>query len=203
MLQASQDLQLQLHQLLCHCSLSEPCHGDVLIRAWEDRFLSEVFLDEDEEAAQGEELFRAAALRQQVEEPESQSEDDAGQEPRGAGWRGKGDPLMVGSSPVTRVLHYGAGLCSPGRWPIERRRLPGSPLLCNFRQLLKGFVIKLLDTKVFERLACGKVEDCPFGDELKVLREQVYRLFETAGEEPGRKTQSWLHRWSSVCSGPS
>ena len=192
MLQASQDLQQQLHQLtgkvlLCHCSLSEPCHGDVLIRAWEDRFLLDVFLDEDGEAAQAEELFRAAALRQEVGEPESQSEDEAGQEPRGAGWRGKGDPLMVGSSPLTRELHDGAGLCSPGLWPIERRRPPGSPLLCNFSQLLKGFVIKLLDTKVFERLACGKVEDCPFGDELNVQREQVYRLFETAGEEPRKK----------------
>ena len=192
MLQDSQNLQQQLHQLtgkvlLCHCSLSEPCHGDVLIQAWEDKFLSGAFLDEDEEAAQAEELFRAAALRQPVEEPESQSEEEAGQEPRGAGWRGEGDPLMVGSSPVKRELHDGAGLCSPGRWPIERRNLPESPLLCNFRRLLKGFVVKLLDTTVFERLACGKVKDCPMGEELNVLREQVYQLFETAGEEPRRK----------------
>ena len=76
MLDASQDLQQQLHQLsgevlLCHCSRSEPCQGDFLIRAWEDKFLAEVSLDANEGAAQAEELFGAAALRQQVEELES------------------------------------------------------------------------------------------------------------------------------------
>ena len=186
MLDALQDLQQQLHQLsgkvlLCHCARSEPSHGDVLIRAWENKFLAEVPPEAHEGAAQAEELFWAAALRQPVEEPESQSEDEPGQEPRGAGWRGKGNPLSVGSGPGERELHDGAGLCS-------QRLFPETPLLHKFWQLLKGFVVKLLDTKVFERLACGKVEECPFGEELRVSREQVYVLFETAGEEPRRKS---------------
>ena len=44
--------------LLCHCSQSESCHG--LIRAWEDKFLYNEEQDAGEEAAQAEELFRAA-----------------------------------------------------------------------------------------------------------------------------------------------
>ena len=66
--------------------------------------MAEVSSHTNEEAAQAEELFRAAALRQQVEEPESQSDDE------GAGWRGRGNPLSVGSGPAERELHDGAGL---------------------------------------------------------------------------------------------
>ena len=49
--------------LLCHCSPTEPCHGDVLTRAWEKRFLKAEEQESDDEAAQAEELFRAAELR--------------------------------------------------------------------------------------------------------------------------------------------
>ena len=69
--------QLTDKVLLCHCSQSESCHGDVLIRAWEDKFLNSEEQDADEEAAQAEELFRAAEQRQPLEEPESQSEDES------------------------------------------------------------------------------------------------------------------------------
>ena len=64
--------QLSDKLLLCHCSLSALCHGDVLILAWEKRFLNVERQELDEEATQ----FRAAELRQQVEEPESQSDDE-------------------------------------------------------------------------------------------------------------------------------
>ena len=102
LLNSSTNLQQKLHQLsdkilLCHCDLSEPCHGDVLSRAWEEKFLTVNANELDDEAAQAEELFRAAAMRQQVEEPESQSEDEPGQAPRGSGWRGVGPPLTTGS----------------------------------------------------------------------------------------------------------
>ena len=91
----SQPEQLSDKVLLCHCSPTEPCHGGVLIRACE--------------AAQAEELFRAAELRKQVEVPESQSDDEPGQEPRGAGWRGIGKPLCVGRGMHDREVHDGAG----------------------------------------------------------------------------------------------
>ena len=120
----SQLVQLTDKVLLCHCSLTEPCHGDVLIRTWQKRFVEAEGQDSEEEAAQAEELFRAAEQRSQVEEPESQSDDEPGQEPRGAGWRGTGEPLLVGRGPHEREVHDGAGLCSPGRWAIEKRNRP-------------------------------------------------------------------------------
>ena len=168
--------QLTDKVLLCHCSQSESCHGDVLIRAWEDKFLNSEEQDAGEEAAQAEELFRAAEQRQPLEEPESQSEDEPGQEPRGAGWRGVGKPLCVGR-----------GTRSPGRWPIEKRPLPQTTVLQNLKSLLKDFVTKQLKTEIFAKLACGRVDSCPFGHMLDELREQVYVLFEQAGEEPRKK----------------
>ena len=44
-----------------------------------------------------------------------------------------------------------------------------------------------LKTDVFARLACRRVTECPFGQEIDELREQVYVLFEKAGEEPRKK----------------
>ena len=82
--------QLGDKALLCQCEISDPCHGDVLIKAWEEKFLNQEQRDTTEAAAGAEELLRAAGLRGTVEQPESQSEDELGQEARGSGWRGQG-----------------------------------------------------------------------------------------------------------------
>ena len=98
-----------------------------------------------------------------------------------------GKPLCVGRGPHQRELHDGAGLCSPGRWPIKKRVLPQTPVLQNLKSLLKDFVTKQLKTEVFAKLACGRVDSCPFGQKLDELREQVYVLFEQASEEPRKR----------------
>ena len=36
----------------------------------------------------------------------------------------------------------------------------------------------------------GRVSECPYGQEIDELREQVYVLFEKAGEEPRKKESS-------------
>ena len=40
--------------------------------------------------------------------------------------QGSGPPIRVTHKNTTRSLHDGGGLCSPGRWPPGRRRLPGA-----------------------------------------------------------------------------
>ena len=100
-----------------------------------------------------------AAMRQQVEEPESQSEDEPGQAPRRSGWRGVGPPLVRGSGSATRELHDGAGLCSPCRWPFGKRRLPDNDTLTTARDLIKNFVTQHLSTDLFGKLACGRIEN--------------------------------------------
>ena len=202
MLKSSTDLQQKLHQLsdkvlLCHCDPSEACHGDVLISAWEDKFLAGNASGSEEETAQSEELFRAAAMRQPVEEPESQSEDEPGQAPRGSGWRGTGPPLTTGSGSATRELHDGAGLCSPGRWPLDKRRLPDNDTLNTARDMVKNFVTRHLSTDLFAKLACGRVKSCPFEDGLVDLREELYRLFQQAGSNPGAENPTRNLPWSS------
>ena len=42
----------------------------------------------------------------------------------GAGWLGVGPPLKVRQNYKVRDFEDGAGLCSPGRWPPSKRRLP-------------------------------------------------------------------------------
>ena len=159
----------------------------MLIRAWEEKFLAGDTNDPGDEAAQTEGLFRAAALRQTVEEPESQSEDEPGQEPRGAGWRGMEPPLTTGSGPATREIHDGAGLCSPGRWPIEKRRLPDNEVNDETRRMLKDFAAQHLSTDLFAKLACGRIESCPSGESLRELRDDVCKMFQREGAQPRKR----------------
>ena len=66
--------------VLCHCEVLELCHADAQIKAWEKRSLDPFPREIGEEATRAEELFRAAGLREMVEDPESHSKDESGQE---------------------------------------------------------------------------------------------------------------------------
>ena len=85
--------------------------------------------------------------------------------------------MMIGRGSKAREMHDGAGLCSPGRWLPEQRKLPENPVLSELQGMLKQYVVRYLGTDLFARLACGKVKECPF-DEIEQLREKVYQLFE-------------------------
>ena len=43
---------------------------------------------------------------------------------KGEGWWGYGHPIRAWKKSVQRDFVDGAGLCSPGRWPVQQRRLP-------------------------------------------------------------------------------
>ena len=172
--------------LLCHCETVAPCHGDVLIRAWERKFLKAIDPETPQEAAEAEELFQAAELRKNIVLTDSESEDEPGQAKRG--WRGSGPPMIIGRGEKAREFHDGAGLCSLGRWPPESRKLPDSRLLSELRGELREYATPLLDGALFSRLACGKVNEGPFlGRE--ELRETVYQKFEREGERPRKQPE--------------
>ena len=76
--------------LLCHCETDAPYHSDVLIRAWEKKFLNAIDPETRQEAAEAEELFQAAGLRRNIVGPESEPEDEPWQAKRGSGWRATG-----------------------------------------------------------------------------------------------------------------
>ena len=54
-------------------------------------------------------------------------------QPRGAGDWGRGSPLRIARKGIFRDLVDGGGLCSPGRWPKQRRTSRGTTLqrCCN------------------------------------------------------------------------
>ncbi len=56
----------------------------------------------------------------------------------GDGWRGAGLPWMVGRGALRKELQDRGGICSPGRWPPARRRLPplGAELAKAFEEML-------------------------------------------------------------------
>ena len=94
--------------LACHCPLHLPCHGDVIIQAFRDRFcVSSAKPPKDSEVEDAIEV---------------RSKEAAG---TGSGTRGRsggsptvqaglGDPIMVRNNGKERLLVDGGGLCSPG-----------------------------------------------------------------------------------------
>ena len=131
--------------LACHCAPHEPCHADVLMREYD--LLVGQATGEDDATSEEDELGQPKA-------------------PSGAGWRGRGDPLQAGHGARARGLREGGGLCSPGRWPPSKRRLP--PLGAELADLLgatmqeaehargKGF-----GRRVICQLACAQAADDP------------------------------------------
>ena len=97
---------------------------------------------------------------------ESDTEPDVEAAPAGAGWRGTGPPMVGGAGYKSRPFQDGLGLCSPGRWPPERRRLPsGAP------EALRGLIQRELSLlgrqsrysadEVFRRLIAGATQENP------------------------------------------
>ena len=112
---------------------------------------------------------------------------------RGEGWWGQGPPIKASKQSVLRDFIDGAGLCSPGRWPIRRRRLPDGHLVRRFRKILfDGFLKasgkveldgkKLGLKKLLNVLSLGHVKDQPFD---KSILEEVRSDLRSALKEVG------------------
>ena len=94
---------------------AERCHADVLISLFRQTFPTAHDRDrETQPPPTASVLDFLAKLRNELEEDEGSSADDGGP-PTGAGWRGKGQPMMIGSGCVTREVCDGQSLVSPGR----------------------------------------------------------------------------------------
>ncbi len=115
---------------------------------------------------------------------ESDTDADVDAEPAGAGVRGVGDPLEVGSHERRRVLCDGAGLCSLGTWPPWRRPARLQPPLAEVRNLLLQYLDELprhlgcTAEELFDRLAAGLVEVDPFGSDRGALEPLVSRVLD-------------------------
>ena len=100
--------------LLCHCRLDEACHGDYLLamahHAGEHQVPSMVDFVDD-------------GLPVRIEAPVN-AEPPELVPAVSAGWRGSGPPRVARHIGGDKPFCDGGGLCSPGRWPPAKRRLP-------------------------------------------------------------------------------
>ena len=91
---------------------------------------------------------------------------------------GLGPPMQTKYKGELRSIHDGAGLCSPGRWPVERRTAPASETGKELaRWCLRAFEdwVELEGEEkakdLFWRTAGGKLGGTPFGGEIYGFRE--------------------------------
>ncbi len=140
------------------------------------------------QAAREHEATKGFRARQLALESDTEADEDA--EPRGAGVRGFGDPLQVGSHDRRRDLCDGAGLCSLGIWPPWRRPPVSDPALLHVRALILNFIadlkhhINLTPLELFGKLAAGEVLADPFAAEEGGLRHLIDQVL-TALSAPG------------------
>ena len=154
--------------LLCHCRADEPCHGDILVEHAERGGRQEVGENAGlEEGAAADDGLPARLP------PEPGAEDDSLVGCSGPGWRGMGPPRRTQVMGRPRAFHDGGGLCSPGRWPRERRVLPegvGGSFFVELKTMLRDYWAEASGGKdelyTFAlRLAAGQVVENPFGEE--------------------------------------
>lgn len=124
--------------LVCHCALRERCHGDSIIAAFLRDFQGVDNLD-----------------------GETSSSDEAGNQKarRWLAWRRTAHTCRAGAR--WRDTKEGGGLCSPGRWLPERRRLPpaGADLGCRLARLADDHGIgRERVRRLLAQLASGHLE---------------------------------------------
>ncbi len=133
---------------------------------------------------------RAAAL-------ESDTDPDSDAEPLGAGARGMGSPMLVGSHEKLRPVCDGAGLCSLGAWPPWRRPVISSPQLLQARGHIMTYIINLQShlgmtaEHLFELLASGQIQEDPLAKDptgFRLLVDQVQQALRNDVYSPFART---------------
>ena len=115
---------------------------------------------------------------------------------------GNGRPLQVLKKGRSVPIHDGGGLCSPGRWPMERINLPAAPAGQRLRRILVEF---LTDTtketnielkQLWFKLAAGKATVSPFPNllvqehQLKLATHLQYHYTVAPRSPTDRKSQT-------------
>ena len=112
----------------------------------------------------------------------------SGPPPKGSGWVGVGPQLHLRSGYKIRPFEDGCGLCSPGRWPKGRRRLPDTTeLTVGLMRLLvcwaQGECLEL--ETLFFKLAAGSIVECPFPEHLlRMCRDLTAKWTKKQGTAP-------------------
>ena len=120
---------------------------------------------------------------------------------KGAGWWGQGPALKATRKGIPREFVDGAGLCSPGRWPIDQRVLPDDYTSRRLRKALEEGLDRAMkemrtrrkdDAFDMKRLlmesAIGRHEKSPFDEAL------VDEIGQTSGSSASRQVTAQAFR---------
>ena len=112
----------------------------------------------------------------------------------GAVCPGAGPPMQVSYKGEKRSIHDGAGLCSPGRWPVKRRKQAASERArSTIAWFVEAFDIWLSGVGeeaakgIFWKMAAGRVEQSPFEESVGEARSDLDRHLGRWGLDPLRK----------------
>jgi len=169
--------ELEGKDLLCHCGPEVPCHADVLLEA------AAVRRDETAQGADDDHPVRVPTVRGEPEEGTVEAPS--------CGWHGLGPTRRARHMGGDRPYHDGGGLCSPGRWPPSRRRLPQClPLLKDhilgqFTKAIREMSGGSEDPRRFMmRMCLGHFKECPFTEgALAEVRATVRALIDMPASE--------------------
>ena len=84
----------------------------------------------------------------------------------GDGVIGRGPPMTVWQNGSRKGFHDGAGLCSPGRWTPELRRVEKLHIMRALRARLVQIVREMDVKRLVATLACGRARENPFTDDM-------------------------------------
>ena len=122
------------------------------------------------------------------QEATSDEDEDGHCKPRlGDGVRGHGPPLTSSIMGQLRGMCDGFGLCSPGRWPPERRKDSKDVCSLGFLEELGGELENLLCRhsdvqQLASSFADGKVVSCPFSAALiQEGRDVIFKALDSVG----------------------
>ena len=117
--------------------------------------------------------------------------------PKRSGWWGRGPPLRPHRKGVPRDFVDGGGLCSPGRWEIDKRVLPDNHLHRRIRKTLFDGLLKAEKhhqrgnenfdlKKLLMVISVGKLKSSPFPEEIvQEVRDNLCVLLREAGHGDG------------------
>ena len=214
--------ELEGRNLLCHCPVGSPCHGDVLLQS---------LVDVPEVVEENKELIDADVKNCPLQTTEvtglAQFVDDglAAEEVRRAwdelvaqpvvgggcsgsrGWRGSGPPRTVsGMGPYRKPFADGGGLCSPGRWAPSKRRSPSS-LADAIWKVTEKLFRQAVDQRsggaddclgFMLKLAAGKFQTLPFDEALLQKLRQDIALILGISEEAAEPHEKQVIRFGLI-----
>ena len=125
----------------------------------------------------------AARRREDVRAPTTpDTSADEGAWPAGTGWRGIGEPITLPDrAGGQRPFWDGGGLCSPGKWPPGRRRLPGG-LIRKIGRYLREQLEKCKVPEIYRKAIAQALKGTPFPAELvSETRDQIRRMLREGG----------------------